>query len=194
MTREDSLFVERFFRAFGELGVFSAIVPGDSDTPLDDFLRLGMNAEIEFPTLHVVHATMFTRDGLAVIGLGGPVAEGSACELDCCSRTLAQYLLRTLPAAKQPHKVLLLGQSGAGASDATKVNVLPRELIDSLHPGLCVIGGGDASHVWRVAHTIVVHPGSLVDGRLAWFDWRRSPEQRVELLNVGDSVRATARS
>jgi hypothetical protein len=185
MTREDSIFVERFFATLGGLGVFSAVIPGAEDTPLEEFLRLGTCAEVEFPSVHVVHANPATRDGMAVAGLGGWISEGAACELDCCSRTLAKYYVRPLSAATQPHKVLLLPRP-PGAAGKPGTSLLSAELIDSLHPHVCVVGdGNEAPPVQRVAHTLVVCPGSLAQGRAAWLDWRRPPADRIQLLDDG---------
>jgi hypothetical protein len=183
MTREDGLFVGRFFRTLGELAIFSAVIPGAYDTPLEEFLRLGMNAEVEYPNVHLAHATLVTCDGLAVTGLGGWVSEGAACETDCCPRTLAQYYVRSLLTADQPHKVLLLGTPPTGRPTAIGGSVLSTELIDSLHPNLCVTGddGGGAS-VRRMVHALVVAPGFLSEGCAALLDWRRPVDERVRLL------------
>lgn len=180
LTRPDARFVERFFQTLGRLKVFSAVIPG-SDAPMEEFLQLGMHAEVEFPNVHLAHATLVGQDGLAVTGLGGWVSEGSACEVDCCPRTLARYYVRSLAATNRPHTVLLLARSPTGPAGGS---LLSAELIDSLHPQLCVVGDGqDGPSVWKVAHTLVVYPGSLAAGRAAWLDWRRSAENRVELLD-----------
>jgi Icc-related predicted phosphoesterase len=192
MTREDALFAERFFETLGELGVFSAVIPGAGDTPLEEFLRLGMHAEVEYPEVSLAHATLITRNGLAVTGLGGWVSEGAACEVDCCPRSLARYYLRSLAAANQPHKVLLLARPPAGPSDSDG-SVLSAELIDSLHPSLCVAGdAGEGASVRRVVHTLVVNPGSLSEGRAAWLDWRLGAADRVELLDEHTTLFAAA--
>jgi Metallophosphoesterase, calcineurin superfamily len=189
MTREDGIFVERFFRTLGELAVFSAVIPGSSDTPLEEFLRLGMHAEVEYPHVHLAHATLVTHESLAVTGLGGWVSEGTACEIDCCSRVLAQYYLRSLLAAKQPHRILLLARPPTGRPEAIGGSALSAELIDSLHPGLCVVGGdGGGASVRRMVHALVVDPGALCDGSAALLDWRRTADERVRLLD-GRNVR-----
>jgi hypothetical protein len=196
MTREDGLFVERFFRTLGELAVFSAVIPGSRDTPLEEFLRLGMCAEVEYPNVHLAHATLVTRDGLAVTGLGGWVSDGAACELDCCPRTLARYYVRSLLTAEQPHKVLLLGTPPAARPTVIGGSVLSTELIDSLHPNLCVTGDDDGgTSVRRMVHALVVAPGSLSNGRAALLDWRRPVDERVQLLGErsGQAVPPTTR-
>src|SRR4051812_14399065 len=49
---------EGFFEALGKLGVFTAAIPGCSDVPLREFLRLAKDAEVAFPNVHVAHATL----------------------------------------------------------------------------------------------------------------------------------------
>jgi hypothetical protein len=180
LTRPDARFVERFFQTLGRLNVFSAVIPG-TDAPMEEFLQMGMHAEVEFANVHLAHATLVSRNGLAVIGLGGWVSEGTACEIDCCPRTLARYYLRSLATATQPNTVLLLARSPASSVGGS---LLSAELIDTLHPHLCVVGDGhEGPGVRRVARTLVVNPGSLAEGRAAWLDLRRRAEDRVELLD-----------
>jgi Icc-related predicted phosphoesterase len=190
ISREDARFLERFYQAIGSMNVFTVLIPGAMDTPLDEFLRIGMHAEVEFPAVHIAHATLITSDGVAVIGLGGWVSEGPACELDCCSRTMAQYHLRVLADARQPHRILLLGRPPVGSCGKQEGSLLTAELIDSLRPSLCVTGGGDGGQrIQRVAHTLIVNPGYLSDGKAAWLDWRRSAASTVELLDLNADLR-----
>jgi hypothetical protein len=189
MAREEALFVERFFEMLGKLSVWSAVIPGAFDTPLEEFLQLGMAAEVEFPGIHLAHATLLMERDVAVTGLGGWVADEQVCEAEPCSRTMAQYYLRALTAAKQPHKALLLAKPPTGRLGGLEGSTLTGELIDSLRPSVCVVGDGSGrSGIQRVAHTLVVTPGFLSDGRAAWLDWRRPPAERVELMNLAEAV------
>jgi Metallophosphoesterase, calcineurin superfamily len=191
MRRDEALFVERFFETLGKLGVWSAVIPGSFDTPLEEFLGLGMHAEVDFPGVHIVHATLVTHGDVAVTGLGGWVSEGPACEAEPCSRAMAQYHLRALNAAKQPHTALLLARPPVGRLGNVGGSVLSGELIDSLRPSVCVAGDGSPEPaIERVAHSLVVTPGFLSDGRAAWLDWRRPPAERVELLNLAEAITA----
>src|SRR5260370_35277994 len=69
LTHEDALFVERFFETLGELGVFAAVIPGPADTPLEEFLRLGMHAEGDSPAAHCVHPPPVPKANVAVCGV-----------------------------------------------------------------------------------------------------------------------------
>jgi Icc-related predicted phosphoesterase len=182
LRREDAVFVEHFLETVGGLGIFSAIIPGPADYPLEDFLRMSMHAEVEFPGLHVVHGSLLEKGNLAVVGMGGCLRIGSP---GCCSRTLMEYQLRALRAAKQPRRILLLAAPPPGPLGGEEGNPFVGELIDSHHPSLCVVAGpGERRGIERVASTLVVNPGRLGEGWAAWLDWDRPAEEQVELLNL----------
>ncbi len=86
LTRDDALFMEHFFETLGERDVFTAVLPGPFDAPLEDFLRMGMNAEQEYPNIHLAHATLIEEDGVAVCGIGGCLVENDCQEPDTISR------------------------------------------------------------------------------------------------------------
>ena len=74
-TFDDQRFLQDFFELLGELDVFTAVLPGPADTPLEEFLRLGMDAESEYPHVHLAHANLIAAAGLAVCGIGGSLVE-----------------------------------------------------------------------------------------------------------------------
>jgi hypothetical protein len=187
IPRDDALCYQRFFETLGKLGVFAALIPGPQDRPLRGFLRLGMNAEVEFPTLHVAHACLFQEGDITLAGIGGQLTENvDSCEVTVrCSRTAAEYFLRKLWSAEQPRKILLLGSAPKGALGGEDGNVVAGDLIDSYHPSLCVVAGPTACRgTQRIAHTLVVNPGRLADGSAAWLDWSRSGGEQVEFLDL----------
>ncbi len=187
LTHDDALFLEKFFETVGGLDIFSAIIPGPVDTPLEDFLRLGMNAEVDFPGLHLVHATLVEKGDIAVCGMGGCISGCPATELDTCSRTLAEYHLRSLGSAKQPHKVLLLANPPPGQLGGEEGSALTGDLIDSYHPSLCVVAGpSERRGTQRIASTLVINPGCLAEGWAAWLDRNRPADEQVEFLNLRD--------
>jgi Icc-related predicted phosphoesterase len=185
LTHEDALFVERFFETLGELGVFAGVIPGPADTPLEEFLRIGMHAEVDFPGVHLAHATLISMGDLAVCGIGGRVGNGAVYDADTCSRVQVEYHLRSLRAARQPHRVLLLAAPPTGALGGADGSALVGELIDSLHPSLCAVGGPDGGRgSQRVARTLVVNPGHLAEGSAAWVDLGRPAAEAVEFLDL----------
>jgi Icc-related predicted phosphoesterase len=185
LTHADALFIERFFEVLGELGVFAAVIPGPADTPVEEFLRMGMHAEVDFPGVNLVHATLVQKGDVAVCGIGGRIGAGAVYDADLCSRTLAGYFLRSLRSARQPHRVLLLAAPPTGTLGGTDGSTLVGELIDSHHPSLCVVGGPDERRgCQRVARTLVVNPGHLAEGSAAWVDLGRPASEVVEFLDL----------
>ena len=147
-------------------------------------MRLGMHAEIEFPNLHLVHATMIEAGNVAITGIGGCLLDDSVPESDCCSRTMAEYFLRPLWTAKQAKKILLLPEAPPGAVGGKNGSSLAAAYIDSFHPSLCVVkGSSEFRGQERIGHTLVINPGCLADGFAAWLDWNRQTEDQVEFFS-----------
>jgi Icc-related predicted phosphoesterase len=185
LTPGDAHFLERFFECLGEIGLFSAVIPGPTDTPLDEFLRLGMHAELEYRSVHLVHATLLEEGDLAICGIGGRLSREATGEPDTCCRTFAEYHLRPLWTAEQPRKVLLLPLPPTGSLGGREGSKLCAELIDSYHPTLCVAGGpSETAGIQRVARTLIVNPGYLADGCAALLDWTRPGGDEAELLDL----------
>jgi Icc-related predicted phosphoesterase len=145
-----------------------------------------MPAELTFPNVHAVHATLVEEGDLAVCGLGGTIAEGPLLGTEAFTRTTAEYLLRPLGRSDRPRKVLLLASAPSGPLGGPEGKPMVWDLIDSYHPDLCAVyGGTDQQGSQRVGKTLVVNPGCLADGRAAWLDWGRGEGDRIELLNLG---------
>jgi len=185
LTLEDCRFIEEFFSTLGNLGVYSALIHGLGCEPLEEFVQLGMQAELAFPTVHLAHATLLEVDGLAICGVGGVVAEKDMLGIDSSTRSLAEYALRPLWTAKQSRKVLLLASPPPGPLGGSEGVPLIGELIDSFHPDLCVVHGSSQRRgSERVGHTLVINPGCLADGWAAWLDWGRPAQGQVEFVNL----------
>ena len=109
LTPEDERFAFEFGAALGALGVFSAVIPEPEFVPDDQFCRLALAVELEFPNVHLVHATLVETHDLAVCGLGVAIAEQALMRVDSFSRVKAQYCLR---------RSALLGKAAQGAAAA----------------------------------------------------------------------------
>lgn len=176
-----------FFAGLGQLGVLAAVVPGSAESPLREFLRVAKDAEVDTPNVRVVHATLSEEKGVALCGVGGELTEDEdrTEEWLSYSRATASYFLRTLWQAEQPRKVLLLSVAPPGQLGGEAGNRVCGDFIDSYHPSLCVASGSSERRgVQRIGHTIVVNPGRLADGSVAWLDWNRPRDQQVEMLRL----------
>lgn len=193
LTHDDAIFIEKFFETLGHIGIFSAVIPGPVDTPLEDFLRAGMHAEVTYPNLHMAHATLIERGDVAVSGIGGCIMEGHMTDVDRYSRTVAEYFLRPFRLAPQPHTVLLLATPPLGPLGGSDGSRVVSELIDSYHPSLCVVNGPHETRgVQHIAHTTIVNPGHVAEGWAAWLDWNRDLNDQVSFLNLRDLEMAKA--
>jgi Icc-related predicted phosphoesterase len=185
LTVEDCRFAEQFLATLGNLKVFSAVIPGPAGEPMDEFYRLAMAAELTFPNIHAVHATLVEEGDIAICGIGGTIAEEPLLGTETFTRLAVEYLLRPLWRSDRPRKVLLLAAAPSDSSGWPKGESLVWDMIDSYHPDLCVVyGTSDQQGSLRVGKTLVVNPGSLADGSAAWLDWDRSGEDQVELMNL----------
>jgi hypothetical protein len=185
-TPEDERFLHEFSAALGGLKVFSAVIPGPNFQPMDQTYRWGIAVELEFPHLHMAHATLVEERDLAVCGLGVAIAEESLMREDSWSRTRALYYLRTLQSSVKPHKVLLLPEPPPGVLGGPEGNRVIGDLIDSLRPSLCVVAGlTERRGVQRIASTLIINPGCLADDSAAFLDWDRKGNDPVEFLGKG---------
>ncbi len=172
---------EAFFKTVGDSGVYTALLPGWYDLPIDEFLQAAMNAEVDYPNVHCVHGSLMEEADVAICGIGGEIGENGSCKGDHWkrSRTSAEYYLRRLWTSEKPRKFLLLGTPPTGALGGDQGSEVVGELIDSYHPDLCAVLGNSAHRgVERVANTFVVNPGRLSDRCAALFDWSKPVEER----------------
>lgn len=188
-SREEKLKkLEEFFSGLGKLGVFTALVPGTTEVPLRDFLRLAREAELVNPLLHVAHATMLRQADVAVCGIGGDLTEEEDRTEDrlVYSRPVAEYFLRTFFLTKEAqHTVLLLSVAPPGPLGGPNGNKIAGDFIHTYHPSLCLLADAtERSGVQRIAHTFAVNPGRLSDGSLALLDWKRGKDDPIEFLGL----------
>jgi hypothetical protein len=183
LTHEDEHFVHEFGAALGGLKVFSAVIPGANFEPLDQFCRWGIAVELEFPHVHMVHATLVEERELAVSGLGVAIAEEALMREDSYSRIRALYFLRALRTSVKPRKVLLLPEPPPGVLGGPEGKSVIGEIIDGLRPTLCVVAGQtERRGLQWIASTLIVNPGSLADDSAALLDWDRSGNDQVEFF------------
>ncbi len=181
----DMKFLDRFFATLGAMRTAAAVIPGPHDVPLRAFLMAGMHARSQSPGVHVVHCTMVTTRDVVIAGVGGELTqvEDNGDPLVRCSRTTAEYFLQAFGSAAESEKILLLGSAIKGDLGGDAGNVVAGDLVDSLHPKLCIVAGPNACRgVERVARNNIVNPGTLRDGSAAWIDWTREADEQVEMI------------
>ena len=184
-TKEDICFLTQFFSVLGRLGVFSTVILGVFDAPLELFLRIGMNAELEYPSLHLVHATLIEERDVAVVGLGACITDYTSTDIGYYSRSLADYYFRSLWTTLKPRKVLLLPEPPQSWLGNIENRRIADALVTTYRPTLCVLGS--PSHrlsAERIADTLVINPGHLCAGSAAWLDWDRPACKQVEFLDL----------
>jgi Icc-related predicted phosphoesterase len=180
MSHDEGIFVERFFGALDDTKVYSAVIPGPGDFPIEEFLRLGMSAEVEHGNIHLAHATLLEEKDVALCGLGGRINHG-----DGLSRTLAEYHLRQIGQAKQPQRILLLSSPPPGKLGGAEANAVVGDLIDSLHPTLCVAAGPTENRgSQQIGHSLIVNPGFFSEGYAAEVDLSKAGNDQFELLSL----------
>jgi Icc-related predicted phosphoesterase len=183
-SSDDTALVQHFLAALGELDFFTALIPGPCDVPLTDFLRLGMQAELDYPNLHIAHENVIALDNLAVCGIGGCLAAEDRAEPDSLNLLRADYFLRNLDRADHPRKIQLLSAAPSSLGGGQHGRLI-NNLIHSHSADLCVTAGPTEHRgIQRLARTLIVNPGCLADGSAAWVDWRSHPGGHVEFLNL----------
>lgn len=185
LSHESHLFLEKLFKTLGEINKFTAVIPGPYDTPLQDVMRIGMHAEIDFPNVHLVHATIEQKGETLVTGIGGRLIPNGEHHPGGFTQAMAEYYLRELWNNPTPQKIILLPEPPTGKLGGDRGNPITGFLLDSFHPTVCVVGG-DSEHrgIDRVAHTLIVNPGRLSKGHAAWLDFRKHADERVTMLSA----------
>lgn len=177
-------FMKKFFEALDESASPIAVIPGPNDSPLREFYRVALNAEVVHPALMVVHGTPFVRAGYAVSGIGGLITESEDSDFPVIrySHAAAEFYLRTLWQIEKPVKILLLSEPPTGQLGGSEGNSIVKELITSYHPTICVVAGKKENRgSEHFARTLVVNPGLLVEGSAAWIE---RVSKKVEMIDL----------
>lgn len=163
------------FRALGEGGLPAYWVPGPNDAPIGAYLREAHNMEVVFPFLRGVHGTAaFAPDGHVVVaGLGGEVSDDPDAERDEIRRLRyprweAEYRLKVINELAEHELAMAFATPPAHKGRGEQGSEVLAELINTYRPRLVVCGGERTSEM--LGRTMVVAPGSLLDGHYAVVD------------------------
>jgi Icc-related predicted phosphoesterase len=163
------------FRALAGAQLPSYWVPGVDDAPVAEYLREAQNVEVVFPFLHGVHGTMAFAPGGHVIfaGFGGDVSDDPEAPRDetehlSYPRWEPEYHLKLVRELDEHQLVLLFWSPPAHKRHADRGSEALAELVGTHRPRLVVCGGERNSDM--LGRSMVVAPGSLVDGQYAVAD------------------------
>jgi Icc-related predicted phosphoesterase len=163
------------FHALGSGGLPAFWVPGAHDAPIGDYLREAHTMEIVHPDLHGVHGTAaMAPDGhILFAGMGGHVDDDPDAprdELDTLRypRWEPDYRLKILNEFAEHQPVLLFSTPPAHKGLHVPGSDVLAELAATYRARLVVCGGERTSEL--LGRTLVVAPGSLLDGLYAVVD------------------------
>jgi hypothetical protein len=176
----------RVFRALGRAGRPAYWVPGPGDAPLGPYLRESHAIEAVHPMVRGVHGTAaFTPDAHVVVaGMGGELDDDPDSERDERTRLRyprweAEYRLKVLDELAEHARILLFCTPPAHKGMGTQGSDTVAELVNTHRPRLAVCDGERGAVMLGV--TLVVAPGSMVDGCCAIADLR---SQHVDLVEA----------
>jgi Icc-related predicted phosphoesterase len=176
------------FRALGHAGHLVFWVPGSGDAPVGRYLREAHNIEIAFPFLHGVHGTAAYASGeVLVAGFGGEVSDDPDEPRDeeqslRYPRWEAEYRLKILREFDFNELVLLFCTAPAHKGLNLPGSEALAELVGTFRPRLVVTGGERGVEV--LGKSLIVAPGSLVDGHYAVADLHKRTAELEELVGA----------
>jgi len=173
---EDFRSYDAFFRALSDTGVWSYVIPGGIDAPLDLFLQVATNREVVARNTHVVHnriAGKFVspqaRD-MYVCGFGGIIDEDESETFFVLQFSRWQALYAAESFKDYPDPKMLLVHTPPKAMSQHGSHVV-EEMINTVRPShaFCgAVGGLQGEH--EVGTTFVVCPGRMSEGNYAIVD------------------------
>jgi Icc-related predicted phosphoesterase len=163
------------FRAMGSSGLPVFWVPGPDDAPVGDYLREAHNIEMVHPELHGVHGTAaLAPDGHALFaGIGGQIDDDPGAAREEVEglrypRWEPEYRLKILSEFRELQPILLFWTPPAHKGLNVPGSDVLAELTATYRARLVVCGGERASET--LGRTLVVAPGSILDGHYAVVD------------------------
>lgn len=165
-----------FYEAVRDLNLPFFAIPGNVDSPLDQYLKIGWEQMKRNPHLHMVHSNFFITDGFAIAGFGGEIAENDRedffvlqfprWELELGLSFLSQF---------SDKKILLTHTPPIGTLDVDngkhKGSKVINDLIERFQPTWAFCGHAHGARGKEfVGDCMVVNPGALKNGFYALVD------------------------
>lgn len=185
---KNALLYHTFFEAARKIDLPFFVIPGNVDSPLDQYIRIGWEEMKKNSKLHLTHSTFSPLDrDFIVTGFGGEITDQEKEDYFVLQfpRWEAEYglsFLSNLPSTK----VLLSHTPPVGTLDLDdgkhKGYQVVNDLIHTYHPKWVFCGHAhDARGKEIIGDSIVVNPGSLKSGFYALVD---TDKEEVELKTL----------
>jgi Icc-related predicted phosphoesterase len=179
------------FRKLGEAGLPAFWVPGETDSPLREYLSEAASMEIAFPFLHGVHGTAAAASPQVIVaGMGGRI-EDDPETIRVEEATLrypaweVEYRLKVLREFDQIWNVFLFTTAPAHKGRGEAGSEVLAELINTYRARLAIVPGEQSTET--LGTTLVVRPGFVHRGEYAVVELHQGS---VEFAGVGHMSRA----
>ncbi len=163
-------------------------VPGNVDSPLDQYIKIGWEEMKENSKLHITHSGFLVLDeSFAVTGFGGEISEQDKEDYFVLQypRWEVEYGLNFLSNVSS-NKILLSHTPPVGTLDLDdgkhKGSQVVNDLIQKYKPKWVFCGHAHGARGKEtISDSIIVNPGALKNGFYAWVDTEK-PEVELKTL------------
>lgn len=172
---ENAEVYRKFYQDMARLGKPTFLIPGNVDAPIDQYLRLGLEA-MESEDLHIIHHSFYIMNNWVIAGFGGEITESDGEDFFVLRypRWGVTYGLNFLSHLKQK-KILLLHTPPIGKLDldkgSHKGSKVVKDLIEKIKPEWVFCGHAhNACGEEKIKETTVLNPGALKNSQYALVD------------------------
>jgi len=155
-------------------------IPGNVDSPLPQYFKIGWEQMKENPNLHIVHSNFFTAGGFAVAGFGGEITENDKEDFFVLQFPRWELEIGLSFLSSLSHsRILLIHTPPIGTLDIDdgkhKGSAVINDLIEKFRPAWLFCGHAHAARGNElVGECMVVNPGALKNGFYALVDTEKN--------------------
>jgi uncharacterized protein len=167
-------------------------IPGPQDAPFSEFLREAATFEVVYRNVRGIHGTFAMGPGHVVwSGMGGTIVDDpkSTHEESEALRYPGwevEYRLKFLQELKEYQKVFLFTTLPEHKGLGEKGSSVLAEIIKTYNPRLVLVGGGQTRRE-IIGKSLLVAPGSLIEGNFSLVDLRK---HEVTACSLNEATRA----
>jgi Icc-related predicted phosphoesterase len=167
----------QLFKSLSQMQVPTFYLPGPEDAPIAEYMREAAVMETVYPYLHGVHGTFALAHGHVVFtGVGGSISDDQQAARDehdrlCYPGWEVEYRLKFLNELKDYQKVFLFSTLPEHKGFHEPGSAVLAEMIKSYKPRLVLVAGAEPKRE-QLGTSLVVVPGSLIEGKMSFIDLR----------------------